>query len=311
MSLPSAPPGSQRGERPSGDAFETLVDASMQGSDVTVARSGNSRDPLNRPASAPAPNHVMRQPVGNSGASSAPPPQSNPGETGRDIRQSGLGTEQSSAKGRRGAKQDDPEIAPTTDVSDSPQAFSDTTDPDALPETVATLPAVAVPVMAPVVAATPGSPTEPVSDATEGPPARQAGALATSPANTASDPTLAADTEAVVAAILQETPDTGQAVRTVMQTGGALAAAVAPASPGAAKTAVKTLDDAPTDVQHMLTGGDNRELLAAIAYQGMMTRYATTKIVDTLNSLVQVVERLQETAEKKGGGMPQSMLSPA
>jgi len=245
VSLPSAPPGSQRGERPSGEAFETLVDASMQGSDVTVARSGNSRDPLNRPA--PAPNRVMRQPAGNSHASSAPPLQPNPGETGRDIRQSGLGTEQSSAKGRSVSKHDDPEITPATDGSDSLQAFSDTTGPDALPETVATPPAVAVPVMAPVVAATPGSPTEPVSDATEGPPARQAGALATSPANTASDPTLAADTEAVVAAILQETPDAGQAVRTVMQTGGALAAAVAPASPGAAKTAVKTLDDAPPD----------------------------------------------------------------
>lgn len=247
VSLPSAAPGSQRRDRPSGDAFESLVDASMQGSDVTVARSGNSRDPLNVRPSVPGPNRVMREPVGNSRASSAPPPQSNPGETGRDIRQSGLGTEQSSAKGRREAKQDDPEIAPATNDSDSLKAFSDTTGPDASPETVAAPPAVALPVMAPVVAAAPGSPTEPVTDATEGPPARQAGALATSPANTASDPDLATDTEAVVAAILQETPDTEQAVRTVMQTGGALAAAVAPASPGAAKTAVKTLGDAPPD----------------------------------------------------------------
>ncbi len=244
VSFQSAPPNSQRGDRPSGDAFGTLVDASMQGSDITVAQRGNSRDPLNARPSVTGPNRVMREPAGNSRASSAPPPQSNPVETGRDIRQSSLSAEQSGAESRPGPKYDDPEIAPAGNAFDPPQEVSDTADPGASPETMATPPAVVVPIATPVMVAPAGSTAEPIPDAVGGPLAQQTRTMATSPANAGIDPTLAMDTEAVAAAVLQETPDTGQAVRTVMQTEGALAAAVATATPGTAKAA-GTLDHAP------------------------------------------------------------------
>lgn len=230
VSLQSAPPSSQRGDRRSGDAFGTLVDASMQGSDVAVVQPGNSRDPLNARPSVPR----------NFQASSAPPPQSNPVETGRDIRQSSLRVERPSAESRPGPKYDDPEIAPNGNAFDPPQEVSDTADPGASPETMATPPAVVVPVPTPVVVI----PADPGPDAAGAPLAQQTGTTETSPANAGIDPTLATDTEAVAAAILQETPDTSQAVRTVMQTEGALAAAVATAAPGTAKAA-GTLDRAP------------------------------------------------------------------
>ncbi|WP_244613643.1 flagellar hook-length control protein FliK [Nitrobacter winogradskyi] len=248
VSLHSAPPNSQRGDRPSGDAFGTLVDASMQGSDITVAQPGNSRDPLNARPSVTGPNRVMREPAGNSRASSAPPPQSNPVEAGRDIRQSSLSAEQSGAESRPGPKYDDPEIAPAGNAFDSPQEVSDTADPSASPETMATPPAVVVPVTTPVMVAPAGSTAEPIPDAVGGPLAQQTRAMATSPANAGIDPTLAMDTEAVAAAVLQETPDTGQAVRTVMQTEGALAAAVA--------TEIQPEPDMPAVPAQPAAGGD-------------------------------------------------------
>src|SRR5690606_4233433 len=120
---------------------------------------------------------------------------------------------------RPGPKYDDPEIAPNGNAFDPPQEVSDTADPGASPETMATPPAVVVPVATPVVVI----PADPGPDAAGAPLAQQTGTTETSPANAGIDPTLATDTEAVAAAILQETPDTSQAVRTVMQTEGALA----------------------------------------------------------------------------------------
>lgn len=249
VSFQGAPPSSQRGDRPSGDAFGTLVDARAQGSDAAVTPSRNSRDPLNARPNVPGPDRVMLEPVGDSQASSTRPPRSNPAGTGRDIRQSAFGAERSSVARRQAAKHDDPEVGSSGNASDS-QAISDTADsditaPGVSSEAAATPPAVAVPVTAPVAGTHAESATAPVPDAAERPLAQQTGAMAASPANAGIDPTLATDTEAVVAAVLQETPDTEQAVRTVMQTEGALAAAVATATPGAAKTAVKTLDNTP------------------------------------------------------------------
>lgn len=60
-----------------------------------------------------------------------------------------------------------------------------------------------------------------------------------------------------------------------------------------------SLDDALADVKLMLTAGNSPELLAAIAYQGMMTRYATERICSALNSLVGAVESLRD--EVAGG----------
>ncbi|MCB1889695.1 MAG: helix-turn-helix transcriptional regulator [Rhodocyclaceae bacterium] len=60
-----------------------------------------------------------------------------------------------------------------------------------------------------------------------------------------------------------------------------------------------TLDDALKDVEFMLTGGDQRELLAAIAYQGLMTRYSTERICSALNSVVMAIESLRDEVEKK------------
>lgn len=238
VSFQSAQPSSQRGDRPSDDTFGTLVNASVQGSDITVAQPGNSRDPLNARPPVPGPNRVMPEPTGVPRASSARPPQANPAGAGKSVRQSVPGAEASSVARRHGSKHDDPEIASAGNASDSMQAFSGT-DP------VATPPAAVVPVTSPVVGAPAESAPAPVPGAAERLPAQQTGATATSPANAGIDPALATDTEAAAAAILQETPDTEQAVRTVMQTGGALAAAVATATPSAAKAAVKTLDNAP------------------------------------------------------------------
>lgn len=58
-----------------------------------------------------------------------------------------------------------------------------------------------------------------------------------------------------------------------------------------------TLDDALKDVQFMLTETDSPELLAAIAYQGLMTRYATDRICSALNSLIGAVESLRDEVE--------------
>lgn len=55
-----------------------------------------------------------------------------------------------------------------------------------------------------------------------------------------------------------------------------------------------TLDDALREVKSMLTGGDQPELLAAIAYQGLMTRYQTERVCSAINSLVMAVESLRD-----------------
>ena len=60
-----------------------------------------------------------------------------------------------------------------------------------------------------------------------------------------------------------------------------------------------TLDDALADVRHFLTGGAEPELLAAIAYQGLMTRYATDQISSAVNSLVMAVESLRDDIATK------------
>lgn len=59
-----------------------------------------------------------------------------------------------------------------------------------------------------------------------------------------------------------------------------------------------TLDDALVDVRFMLTGTDSPELLAAIAYQGMMTRYATERVCSSLNSLLGAIESLRDEVER-------------
>lgn len=61
-----------------------------------------------------------------------------------------------------------------------------------------------------------------------------------------------------------------------------------------------TLDDALKDVNLMLTGAAQPELLAAIAYQGLMTRYQTERVCSAINSLVMAVESLRDeiTAKK-------------
>lgn len=56
-----------------------------------------------------------------------------------------------------------------------------------------------------------------------------------------------------------------------------------------------SLDDALKDVDFMLSGTDQRELLAAIAFQGMMTRYATDRICSSINSLVMAIESLRDS----------------
>ncbi len=56
-----------------------------------------------------------------------------------------------------------------------------------------------------------------------------------------------------------------------------------------------TLDDALKDVEFMLSSADQRELLAAITYQGMMTRYATDRICSSINSLVMAIESLRDS----------------
>jgi flagellar hook-length control protein FliK len=246
MSFQSAQPSSQRSGRSSEDAFETLVDASAQGSHATVAQSRNSRDQFNIRPNVPRQDRVTPEPTGDSRISSAPPPQTNPAGADRNIRKSAPDAEASSVAHGHGIKHDDPELASIGNASDSKQTFSDTTVPDASLNPVATPPAVAVPVTAPVAGAPAELATQTVRSAAEPPPAHQTGAIATSPANAGIRPALATDTEAIAAVVLQETPGTEQAVRTVMQTEGALAAAVATATPDAAKATVKTLDNAPS-----------------------------------------------------------------
>jgi len=60
-----------------------------------------------------------------------------------------------------------------------------------------------------------------------------------------------------------------------------------------------TLDDALKDVHFMLTGAADKELLAAVSFQGMMTRYASDKVSSAINSLVMAVESLRETIENR------------
>ena len=61
-----------------------------------------------------------------------------------------------------------------------------------------------------------------------------------------------------------------------------------------------SLDDALQEVRFMLTGTDSPELLAAIAYQGLMTRYATERICSSINNLVVAVESLRDEIERNG-----------
>ncbi len=251
VSFQSAHPSSQRGDRSSDDTFGALVDASVQDSPPAAARSGNSRNQSKIRPNVARPDRIMPEPAGLPRASSARPPLVNSAGMSKDIRQSVRGAEASSAARPHEGEHDDPEIASAGNASDSTQAFSDTdsdiTAPGVSSETAATPPAVVVPVTTPVVIAPAGSAAEPVPDAVGGPPAQQPGPMAASPANAGIDLVLATDTEAAAEAILQETPDTEQAVRTVMQTGGALAAAVATATPSsAAKATVKTLDNVPS-----------------------------------------------------------------
>lgn len=70
-------------------------------------------------------------------------------------------------------------------------------------------------------------------------------------------------------------------------------------APGRNEFDPPTLDDALKDVHLMLTGGEQPELLAAIAYQGLMTRYSTERICSALNSVVMAIEALREVAEKQ------------
>ncbi|MCB1391731.1 flagellar hook-length control protein FliK [Nitrobacter sp.] len=246
VSFQSAQPSSQRSGRSSEDTFETLVDAGAQGSHATVARSRNSRDQFNRRLNVPRQGHVTQEPADNSRTSSARPPQASSEEADRNMRESASGAEASSAARRHRAKHDDSEIASTGDASDSLEASSDMTAPGVSPDPVATPPATVVPVTTPIAGAAAGSATEPVLSAAELTLSQQTGAMTASSANGDSNPALATDTAAAAETVLQQTPDTGQAVRTVMQTGGALAAAVATAAPGEAKTTVKTLDKAPS-----------------------------------------------------------------
>jgi flagellar hook-length control protein FliK len=243
VSFQSAQPSSQRADRSSEDAFGTLVDASAQGSHTAVAQSSNSRDPFNIRPNIPHPDRVKPE-SGDSRATSARSPQADSGEADRNIWQSAPGAKVSSVAHRHGTQHDDPEIASTGNASETVQAFSDTTVPGASPDPVAMPPAAAIPVTV-LVAGAPAE-TQPVRSAPEPPPGQQTGAMTTSPANAGFNPALAADTTAVTAPILQETPNTEQAAQTAaMQTGSALAAAVAKTAPGATKATVKTLDNVP------------------------------------------------------------------
>ncbi|OPH84073.1 flagellar hook-length control protein FliK [Nitrobacter vulgaris] len=251
VSFQSAQPSSQRADRSSEDAFGTLVDASAQGSHTAVAQSSNSRDPFNIRPNIPHPDRVKPE-SGDSRAKSARPPQADSGEADRNIWQSAPGAKVSSGAHRHETQHDDPEIASTGNASDTMQAFSDTTVPGASPDPVATPPAAAIPVTVPVAGAPAELATQPVRSAAELPLAQQTSAMTTSPANAGFNPALATDTAAVTAAILQEpilqeTPNTEQVAQTAaMQTGSALAAAVAKTASGATKATVRTLDNAPS-----------------------------------------------------------------
>jgi flagellar hook-length control protein FliK len=246
VSFQSAQPSSQRADRSSEDAFGTLVDASAQGSHTAVAQTPNSRDPFNIRPNIPHPDRVKPE-SGDTRATSARPPQADSGAADGNMWRSAPGSKVSSVAHRHETQQDDPEITSTGNASETVQAFSDTTIPGALPDPVATPPAAAIPVTVPLVGAPAELTTQPVRSATELPLAQQTGAM-TSPANAGFNPALATDTAAVTAPILQETPNTEQAAQTAaMQTGSALAAAVAKTAPSATKATVRTLDNAPSD----------------------------------------------------------------
>ncbi|WP_425908074.1 flagellar hook-length control protein FliK [Nitrobacter sp. TKz-YC02] len=251
VSFQSAQPSSQRADRSSEDAFGTLVDASAQGAHAAVAQSSNSRDPAKIRPNIPHPDRVKPE-SGDSRATSVRRPQADSGEADRNMWQSVPGAKGSSVAHRHETQHDDSEVASTENASDNMQAFSDTTVPGASPDPVATPPAAAIPVTVPLAGAPAELTTHPVRNTPEPPPAQQTGAMTTSPANAGFNPALATDTAAVAAPILrepilQETPNTDLAAQAAaMQTGGALAAAVAKTTPDATKATVKTLDNAPS-----------------------------------------------------------------
>lgn len=103
---------------------------------------------------------------------------------------------------------------------------------------------------------------------------------------------LVAESEGVVLGT-RETPQRYRAKSQQVQTQGTRPEIRDPLAP-------PTLDDALKDVRFMLTETDSPELLAAIAYQGLMTRYATDRICSALNSLIGAVESLRDEVETAG-----------
>lgn len=58
-----------------------------------------------------------------------------------------------------------------------------------------------------------------------------------------------------------------------------------------------SLDDALKDVAFYLREGEGQELLASIAFQGMMTRHAAERICSALNGVAMAVESLRDAVE--------------
>jgi flagellar hook-length control protein FliK len=271
VSLPNVRQRSGRDDPSTGDTFESLVDINAQASQASTVQASNSSDQHDmRPDRLPGasrPDRTMpaddNAQTRGSEASSARPTQTNSAAgPGTGIQKPAAGTDTSNATHHHRAKHESTDVASTKDGSDPKLMASDVTtaDPTAAPQPVTIPPAVAVPVTPPV-AATLSAATVPTAAAAaaadsatastgvaEVLSAQAASATHVTPADTSSNPAIAADTTATTAAIVQGAtvpPDTLKAAQTTaMQTSDALAAVVAAATPPSTKATAKTPDNA-------------------------------------------------------------------
>ncbi|ABE61581.1 flagellar hook-length control protein [Nitrobacter hamburgensis X14] len=243
VSFPNARQRSERDDRSAGGTFGALVDINAQASQASTAQRPNLPDQQDmrpdRLANASPRDRTMpaddNDQTRGSQTSSSRPPETDSAGPRTGIQKPAAGTETSGDTHHHRAKHEGIDVTSTGDASDPMMAVSDTTtaDPTVPPQPVTTLPAVAVPVAAPLSAAaapaaTAATDSAIVSTGAAGAlPAQAASAAQVTPAGTGFNPAVAADSTASTAA---------------MQTGNALAAAVAAATPATAKATVKTPD---------------------------------------------------------------------